>query len=375
MSRSQRSALLVFWGRRGSGANTLHSMALSVVEAGGVRVSASTSAEGFASWHGEVPERVVGPSHAWRPASWSWWRSVAAGLRRLVRAARRHDVTVFIARHPLHQLALPVVRLGGAYVVTCVHEPGGKQGETVPFRSLFTDWEAIWSHELIVFSESVEAELAARWVGRRRPTHRAQLGSLRLFADAPAPDVRWDGSAPLEVQMVGRLAPYKGVDTFVRVAQLVGSAAPGRCRFVLAGSGDLDPCLRAADGTQLTTDGVAVINKWLEDTEVEALLEAGHVMVLPYHDATQSGILPTAQGRGMVPVVTAVGGLGEQVVDDVSGIVVEGGDQRAEAIAQVLFELLDDPDRLERLRRGAREAARSDWDPFVGTMQELVERR
>ncbi len=374
MNNRRRSALLVFWGRRGSGENTLHSMAVAVDEGGGVRVSVSTSSEGFASWPRGELERVAGPSHSWRPASASWWRSIASALRRLVGAARRSDVTVFIARHPLHVLAIPVARLAGARVITCVHEPGGKRGETVPFRSGFTDWEAIWSHELIVFSESVASELAVRWVGRKRPIHRAQLGSLRLFAKDPPPDVAWDGSRPLEVQMVGRLAPYKGVDTFVRVAQLVESTAPGRCRFVLAGSGDLDACLRTAEGSRLATDGVVVINKWLEDHEVEELLAAAHVLLLPYRDATQSGILPTAQGRGVVPVVTAVGGLGEQVVDDVSGVTVEGGEESAAAMARVLVQLFEDPDRLERLRQGALEAARSDWDPFVHTIQELAER-
>ena len=59
--------------------------------------------------------------------------------------------------------------------------------------------------------------------------------------------------------------------------------------------------------------GVIVENRWVPDDEIGALFAWADVLVLPYKEASQSGIVPAAIAAGRMVVATRVGGLVEQL--------------------------------------------------------------
>jgi glycosyltransferase involved in cell wall biosynthesis len=59
--------------------------------------------------------------------------------------------------------------------------------------------------------------------------------------------------------------------------------------------------------------GVKVENRWVPECEVSTILNWSDVVVLPYREASQSGIAPTALAAGRRVVATRVGGLLEQL--------------------------------------------------------------
>lgn len=68
-----------------------------------------------------------------------------------------------------------------------------------------------------------------------------------------------------------------------------------------------------------------------------------------------------ACASGLVPIATAVGGIGRLLDDGVNGVLVESDDD--EAMAAAVLDLLADPGLVERLSAGARLVAeRSGWD-------------
>jgi glycosyltransferase involved in cell wall biosynthesis len=75
------------------------------------------------------------------------------------------------------------------------------------------------------------------------------------------------------------------------------------------------------------------------------------LVVLPYRDASQSGIVPLAFSNGRPVIVTGVGALAEAVDDEVDGIVVET--PSAAAIAEAIVKALAEPGLLERLAANA----------------------
>ena len=67
-----------------------------------------------------------------------------------------------------------------------------------------------------------------------------------------------------------------------------------------------------------------------------------------------------AAASGLVPVATSVGGIPALLTNDVDAMLVPQGD--AEAMADAVLAILDDPDRCARLSIGARALAeRSGW--------------
>ena len=114
---------------------------------------------------------------------------------------------------------------------------------------------------------------------------------------------------PLRLLFFGRLLPYKGLGLLLAAVSELGVRDSGRS--VSSASGpertELD-ALRA-------TPGVTVENRWVPDGEIPALIAWADAIVLPYVEASQSGVAPGAVAAGRFVVATRVGGLAEQIED------------------------------------------------------------
>jgi len=85
-------------------------------------------------------------------------------------------------------------------------------------------------------------------------------------------------------------------------------------------------------------DKFCVINKYIPSREVGVIFEKASVVVLPYREASQSGVIPIAYAFGKPVVATRVGSIPEVVKDGKTGILVppEDPDALAEAIIFLL---------------------------------------
>ena len=87
--------------------------------------------------------------------------------------------------------------------------------------------------------------------------------------------------------------------------------------------------------------GAEVINRWLTEAEIGAVLPRFHAVVLSYIEASQSGVAAAAFGAGLPVIATPVGGIIEQVQDGVNGVLAMRAD--ALALAEAAKRLLFDP--------------------------------
>lgn len=148
-------------------------------------------------------------------------------------------------------------------------------------------------------------------------------------------------------------------------------ATPGGCssrafptaRLLVAGEGDAEDCASAF----LALPGVEVRPAWLAEDEMARLIAGADGVVLPYREASQSGVTPIAHGFGVPVVATPVGGRAEQLRDGVDGVVARG--VTAEAFAEAMA-VLCDPARRAALAAGALETGRrlNDRDAMAGEL-------
>jgi len=143
---------------------------------------------------------------------------------------------------------------------------------------------------------------------------------------------RQNGS--LRLLMFGRLLPYKGLDLLGEALSLLGSRPELEVRVV--GSGPESPALDSLRARP----GVAVENRWVPEGEVGALLAWSDALVLPYREASQSGIAAVALAAGRRVLATNVGGLAEQLEHQPLALLCEP-DPRS--LAAGLRQLLDAP--------------------------------
>ena len=92
--------------------------------------------------------------------------------------------------------------------------------------------------------------------------------------------------------------------------------------LIVAGNGDFSPYKEGFEGL----DDVTIINRYIKDEEVGALFAGPNVIsILPYLNATQSGVIPIAF-EYLTPVIASdTGGLREQLNDGKIGILFECG--------------------------------------------------
>jgi glycosyltransferase involved in cell wall biosynthesis len=94
-------------------------------------------------------------------------------------------------------------------------------------------------------------------------------------------------------------------------------------------------------------------------------------VVLPYLEATQSGVLAAAVANGRPVVASDVGGIPDVVVDGRTGVLTPPGD--AGALADALGRLLGEPATLARMGAAAAGLADADlnWDDIAAETAQM----
>jgi len=186
----------------------------------------------------------------------------------------------------------------------------------------------------------------------------------RLEDEAPLPAELRGVAAPV-VLFFGLLRPYKGVDVLLDAFAEVDGAelwVVGRPLDV-----ELD-ALRARAGAG--GRAVRFIPRYVAERELPAFFRRADLVVLPYRDAEQSGVLYAALAFGKAIVLTDVGGFAEVARVGAAQLVPP---EDAAALARAIGELLGDEEGRARLAAAARAAAAGpySWDAVAARTLEL----
>lgn len=250
---------------------------------------------------------------------------------------------------PRLALALPA---RGLPILVTVHDPEPHSGERNWRKQLARRLAYPKASRFLLYNATFREGFAARYRLAPESIHVTRLGVYDIFREWQAEPQPADNTPPT-VLFFGRLSFYKGLDIFYEAAQLIARRIAG-VRVVVAGRPvpgympPQPPTLEAAGPIQL-------IDRYLSNTETARLFGSASVVVCPYRDATQSGVVLTAFAFGVPVVATAVGGLPEYVIPERTGLLVPVGD--SQAVADAVCRILLNTDFSAQLRRGIATAA------------------
>jgi glycosyltransferase involved in cell wall biosynthesis len=204
---------------------------------------------------------------------------------------------------------------------------------------------------VIANSETTRATLGAL----RRPAVRTIGNALpATLLDGGVPHVE---HSPLCIGLVGRIAPWKGQDVFLRAFARAFSGDETRAVIVgapLFGQDDVERSLRAL-ATELHIEDRVEFRGFRDDVaaELARLDVVVHASTLP---EPFGQVVVEGMAAGL-PVIAAVPGGPAEIVDDgVTGLLYPAGD--ISALAHSMRRLADDRDERLRLGRAGRERAR-----------------
>jgi glycosyltransferase involved in cell wall biosynthesis len=250
-----------------------------------------------------------------------------------------------------------------------------RPGQVAAQRRLYTHFDAV-----VVHSERGRERLLEMGVPPER-VHVVPHGAFTHLAEQPA-DAGTDGAGGLPsktegpvVLCFGLLRPYKGLDLLLEAWQGIGGgdkleaqggAGIENAELWIVGMPrmDLEPLLANAPPS------VRVVPRFVPDAELPAYFRRADLVVLPYLQADQSGVLYTALAFGKPLLLSDVGGFPEVAATGAARTVPAGD---AAALHAALRELLADPAALARMAERARAAAAGpySWDAIGRRTLEL----
>lgn len=269
--------------------------------------------------------------------------------RGLIQFAEDHDVEVLFAimRHPFAPFVFHSFRRQNRRVLLAVHDAFPHPGDSFPFWRSHFRLELGATDGIVVMSKTV-AELMSEIYGY--PTD-------RIFS-MPLPAPIFSGAAavrqapkdrPWRLMFFGRIREYKGLDLLSDAYEILRHRFSVSLRII--GQGDV-PALRRLAKQPM----VSIEQGWIPEQEVPSMLAEADILVLPYVEASQSGVLMSAFAAGVPAVVTPVGGILEQIQSGKDGLLAK--EVTAVSLADAIAALISNPQLYTDCSAGALASAR-----------------
>ena len=171
---------------------------------------------------------------------------------------------------------------------------------------------------------------------------------------------------PLRLLLAGRLKRYKGLELLAKALTLVGDV-PISLRVV--GS----PQVPREIAALAAFPGVELDLGWKSDRALIAHLDWADATILPYVEASQSGVAPMSFTRARAVIATPVGGLPEQIRHGETGLIAKT--VSPEDVAASIRRLSAESSLARTLGEGALRHARTEisWQALAPRFAELLE--
>jgi glycosyltransferase involved in cell wall biosynthesis len=231
-------------------------------------------------------------------------------------------------------IVLPLLRRRYPFVLT-IHDHrqhlGDRTAKKMPQAMM--DFGFRQADQIVVHASRLKRELV-----EQLPVLEDAVHVIPSLATAGIPDGAQDTDeeAGNVVLFFGRIWPYKGLDWLIRAEPRISAAVPD-LRIVIAGEGEnLDRYRRL----MVHPERFVVHNDFVSNERRAELFAQASVVVLPYVEASQSGVVRVAYAFGKPVIATTVGGLPELVHERRTGLLVPPRDDVA--LAEAIIGLLRD---------------------------------
>ena len=264
------------------------------------------------------------------------------------------DVIHYQGAHLWFDLALPLLRRYP--LVFTIHDirphPGDRLSQKTP--QSIENFARCRADQLIVHTQYTRNLLLREWP---RAAERASVIPHIQIGESPSSsNAREDENLIL---FFGRIWEYKGLEYLIRAEPLISAKVPN-ARFLIAGEGEDFARYRRM---MVHPDRFVVHNEYIPEDRAADYFRRATVVVLPYIEASQSGVIPMAYSAGKPVVATTVGGLPEMVENGRTGYLVPPRDSAQ--LAEVVTKLLLDETLRRRMGANAKRKIEEECSPFV----------
>lgn len=269
------------------------------------------------------------------------------------------DVTHLTIRNPIFLPLIPTLyRTNFAFTI---HDVEPHTGE-YKLRGEITDNLMVKSSDTVFVHGEYGVRQFRNKYGRSPRVEKLTHGDYSFFRDYCPDD---EANYRPELLFFGRIRPYKGIDVLLEAEKLIAESFDGEYQITIAGRGPLND--RSREYIE-STDTVSLRNEYIPNDDVCELFNRCRGVLLPYRDATQTGVIPIAYSFQKPVVASSVGGIPEVVEDGSTGYLVEPEDPKA--LANRCINLLESDSKAREMGDRGDEFRRQymRWDDIARTV-------
>jgi glycosyltransferase involved in cell wall biosynthesis len=214
--------------------------------------------------------------------------------------------------------------------------------------------------DAVIVHTGKAARRAGQWTDPAR-VHQVPHGLLSADISPPAAPPAVPGRRLVLLQL-GKIKPYKGVDTLLEALALLPPAVRDRLEVRIVGKPYLDTTPLERFVSERRLGGCVRFRfDFVTDEEMHALLAEADAMLLPYREIDASGVALTAIALGLPVLGTAIDGFSELFGERSGARLVPP--ENPQALASALREWARAPDAVAALRKAmlARRASVPGW--------------
>jgi glycosyltransferase involved in cell wall biosynthesis len=212
-------------------------------------------------------------------------------------------------------------------------------------------------NQVIVHGEKLKEQMIQEYNHPKEKVHAIPIGEHEVapFKKYEREDIKEDGNLIL---FFGRIWKYKGLEYLIKAEPMITEQVPD-AKIIIAGTGEN---FKKYVNMMRNRDNFVVHNYRIPYKEGAELFQRCSIVALPYIDASQSGVIPTAYGFKKPVVVTDVGAIPEIVDNGITGFIVPP--RNSKALAEAIIKLLKDEDLRKQMGENAYKKLKTDlsWD-------------
>jgi glycosyltransferase involved in cell wall biosynthesis len=248
-----------------------------------------------------------------------------------------------------------VEKWGFSRTVLTVHDVVAHPGHGRQLVRMLKRWPRQRARKIIIHGKYLKKHFVALTGRKYEDVHVIPHGAFSIYK-------KWDvepvQEEPHTILFLGRIVKYKGLEVLIEAQPAITKDIPD-AKIIIAGKGqDFTPY------RELIKDEsrFEIHNRFIANQEIPRFFRRASLVVLPYTEASQSGIIPIAYVFGKPVVVTDVGSIPEVVDEEKTGYIVPPNDPQK--LAQAIIKVLKDPELRQTMGHNAAIKASTDlsWE-------------
>jgi len=255
----------------------------------------------------------------------------------------------------------------GCQRIVTVHDPKPHSGSNSYFdwlcRTTATD-----ADDVVILTETFRDYSAQCFRKDKEHVHVIPHGIFNYYKTTEDSNICVDYDAKkINFLFFGRITKYKGLHILAWAYEKLSNEFENITLSVV-GNGDFGEYREEYSRLK----NVTVTNRWINDDEVGSFFRGKNVVtVLPYTDATQSGVIPIAMEYNSLVIASNTGGLSEQVRDKNTGYLFEAGN--TQALYDTMKYVIEHYDEQDKVLQNVHEYINSlSWDVLGAKLKDII---